>query len=252
VRETLQNLQAKSKASAKPAQSELLSLIQGILRGRLRLAGSATTPERSTLWLCSVPESGDTENPRPARVTEAILRGELPKHLAARMAVSRSTISSDVTRTIRRTSSGRGSGSVYRVPMALPLLAQAARGAPVTIRVEGDPWHAASPFCVVSVVRPDGALEARLTPAEYAIVRLILEGRAQGEIADLRRTSRRTIANQSHAIFEKLGVSGRFSLLRLAVEQLLEPTRSLKGLGIGASRRQPVGLGHFYVPSSFF
>lgn len=215
VRDTFPNLSAKSGVSARPAPSDLQSLIQGILRGRLRIAGSVTTGERSTLWLCSGPESAELSNPRCARVTEAILLGELPKALAERMAVSRSTISSDVMRTIRRSSGGPG--SVYRVPMVLPLLAQAAHGAPVRIRVEGNPLRAASPFCTVSVARPDAALESRLTPAEYVIARLILEGRAQSEIADYRRTSQRTIANQSHAIFEKLGVSGRFSLLAMAI-----------------------------------
>ena len=218
VRDTLQNLEAKLGASPLAAPSALLSLIRGILRGRLRIVGSVTTPEHSTLWLAAGPEGGDLENPRRARVTEAILLGELPKALAARMAVSRSTISSDVMRTIRRVCGGNG--SVYRVPMALALLAHAAHGAPVAIRVEGNPWCPHAPFCSVRIERPDSALESRLSPAEYTVVRLILEGRAQAEMAEIRRTSPRTIANQSHAIFEKLRVSGRFSLLGLAIERM--------------------------------
>ncbi len=48
-------------------------------------------------------------------------------------------------------------------------------------------------------------LPACLTEAERAVVTLVLEGRSNQEIADARRTSYRTIANQLGAIYKKTG-----------------------------------------------
>jgi len=66
-----------------------------------------------------------------------------------------------------------------------------------------------------SVTRPDADLSGRLTPAEFAVTRLLVEGKSYAEMARLRRTSSRTVANQLAAAFRRLGVSGRSELLCL-------------------------------------
>lgn len=53
---------------------------------------------------------------------------------------------------------------------------------------------------------------AGLTPAEQAIVELVLDGYDNASIAAARGRSPRTIANQLARIFRKLGVSSRAEL----------------------------------------
>ena len=69
-------------------------------------------------------------------------------------------------------------------------------------------------YRVVSAARPELALASRLTRAQYEVVRLLFEGKSHAEIAAARQRSTRTIANQLAAAFRKLGVSGRFELIR--------------------------------------
>lgn len=71
----------------------------------------------------------------------------------------------------------------------------------------------------VSISRPDRELEALLTPAEYAVARLLVEGKSYAEMAVLRQTSSRTVANQLAAAFHRLGVSGRAELLCLLAQR---------------------------------
>jgi DNA-binding CsgD family transcriptional regulator len=58
-------------------------------------------------------------------------------------------------------------------------------------------------------------LLAELTDAERGVVELVAQRRSNAEIAQLRGTSPRTVANQVAAIFRKLGVSSRREFLAL-------------------------------------
>lgn len=71
----------------------------------------------------------------------------------------------------------------------------------------------------VCVSRPDSELARSLSPAEYAVTRLLIEGKSYAEMAELRKTSRRTIANQLASAFDQLGVSGRAELLCLLAKR---------------------------------
>jgi DNA-binding CsgD family transcriptional regulator len=68
-------------------------------------------------------------------------------------------------------------------------------------------------FVVVGVARD--APMANLSPAEHAVVRLVLDGRSNREIADARGVSVKTVANQLRAVYEKLGINSRFELAAL-------------------------------------
>jgi DNA-binding CsgD family transcriptional regulator len=57
------------------------------------------------------------------------------------------------------------------------------------------------------VVQPDC-----LTRAEHEVALLVLEGKTNADIARLRRTSARTVANQLRSVYNKLGVSSRAEL----------------------------------------
>jgi DNA-binding CsgD family transcriptional regulator len=68
-------------------------------------------------------------------------------------------------------------------------------------------------YQVVSALRPDNQLSNLLPRAEYEVVRLFLEGRSHREVALLRGSSPRTVANQLAMVFHRFGVSGRAELV---------------------------------------
>jgi DNA-binding CsgD family transcriptional regulator len=74
----------------------------------------------------------------------------------------------------------------------------------------------------VTVRRPDSLLTKWLAPAEHAVIHLLIEGMTYAEIADVRRTSVRTVANQVASGFRRLDVSGRAELLCMLARWGLE------------------------------
>ena len=68
-------------------------------------------------------------------------------------------------------------------------------------------------FAVLSVATPPPEHLPALTVAERDVVSLILRGASNRQIAEHRRTSERTVANQIAAIFQKLQVGSRAELV---------------------------------------
>lgn len=62
-----------------------------------------------------------------------------------------------------------------------------------------------------------------LTKAEVAVAALLLEGRSNGEIAELRGTNLGTVKKQVQSIYAKLGVGSRGELAALASSRSLVP-----------------------------
>ena len=60
-----------------------------------------------------------------------------------------------------------------------------------------------------------------LTPAERDVAWFAIKGMSTQEIAALRSTSEGTVKAQSNAIYRKAGVSGRYQLLGLIVDELM-------------------------------
>ena len=67
--------------------------------------------------------------------------------------------------------------------------------------------------------RPDIELAQDLSAAEYGVTRLLVEGKSYAQIAELRQTSRRTVANQLASAFRRLDISGRSELLCLLAKR---------------------------------
>jgi DNA-binding CsgD family transcriptional regulator len=65
---------------------------------------------------------------------------------------------------------------------------------------------------ILSFAIPDGEPSA-LSPVESEVVALVLQGHSNSEIARLRGTSVRTVANQVASVFRKLGVRSRLELV---------------------------------------
>jgi DNA-binding CsgD family transcriptional regulator len=103
-------------------------------------------------------------------------------------------------------------------PTLLALAAWASEAAPIFV----DECFGAHPktglYCrLLRTPRPENELEPLLTPAEFDVVSLLAEGYAHTELAELRRCSPRTVANQLASAFQRLKISGRGELLvRLA------------------------------------
>jgi DNA-binding CsgD family transcriptional regulator len=71
----------------------------------------------------------------------------------------------------------------------------------------------------------DTSRTATLTPAESEVAAHVLEGRSNAEIARLRGSSERTVANQVASLYRKLGVRSRLELVVFA------PILGCKGKG---------------------
>jgi DNA-binding NarL/FixJ family response regulator len=71
---------------------------------------------------------------------------------------------------------------------------------------------------VVSVPRPSTGRLPGLTRAEEEVAQGIVEGYSRFEIARRRATSVNTVARQVHSIFNALQITGRFALIRRAIE----------------------------------
>jgi DNA-binding NarL/FixJ family response regulator len=103
---------------------------------------------------------------------------------------------------------------VCRVPTLLVAAVHAARGTTDLLSAQVELLHhGGATYRVLSARRPDIELGRVLSPAEYAVARLLVEGLSHAEIAASRRASTRTVANQLATAFQKLGVSGRSELL---------------------------------------
>jgi putative tricarboxylic transport membrane protein len=63
----------------------------------------------------------------------------------------------------------------------------------------------------------------KLTAAEKEVASLILKGLRHKEIADLRKTSERTVRQQAQAIYRKAGLKGRTDLAAYFLEDVLPP-----------------------------
>jgi DNA-binding CsgD family transcriptional regulator len=107
-----------------------------------------------------------------------------------------------------------------RIPLIVVIAAHARRAqasaAPDSRTI---PKNRRSARQIVSVARPDSELVGCLSRAEYAVTRLLIEGKSYAEMAELRKTSKRTVANQLASAFHRLGVSGRAELLCLLAKR---------------------------------
>jgi DNA-binding NarL/FixJ family response regulator len=163
---------------------------------------------------------------RRLEVLEAVLGGLRQKNIAIDLGLAPSTVALNARLALESI------GASGKPSRAHPLLMLAARAAAesgrVTLRcsnIEGPNGE----LRVVSLARPDLALDGGLPSAELAVIRSLVEGSSYEEIAVSRGTSTRTIANQISAVFKRLGVSGRSELVQ----------RLLSGEGVLGAAQAP-------------
>jgi DNA-binding NarL/FixJ family response regulator len=111
-----------------------------------------------------------------------------------------------------------------RVPLALVLAAQASCESNQHLSAKVAHFLSdGEEYCVVRMPRPDCRLDEWLSPAEVEVVRARIEGCSHRNIAGLRRTSPRTVANQLASAARRLGSSGRLEI----ISRLMAPSAQL-------------------------
>ncbi|MGC4092935.1 MAG: helix-turn-helix transcriptional regulator [Polyangiaceae bacterium] len=164
------------------------------------------------------------------------------KEAAIDCGVSPSTASMQMSRALQFMGCTE-SGS--KTPLAIVLLAHASvrasyELAPVTLAsCVPDPLD--DLVLLVRVRRPEYVLASRLTPQELTTVRMLVEGLSHEAISLERRRSKRTIANQLASVFRRLGVSGRFDLLRYVCREAI-PSAFERTSGVQPAARAVVGV----------
>jgi DNA-binding NarL/FixJ family response regulator len=178
--------------------------------GRCRVVDSFFTEGRSYLVTRTVVGPGKPLDDGRRQVLESILAGTGQKTIAIERDVAASTIAAHARSALEQLGFNNRPS---QVPPLLMLAGKAAREpeskfAVRLCHIEGE----SETLRVISAARPDVSVE-RVSPAELSVLRRAVEGLPYSEIARLRGTSMRTIANQLTAVFRRLRVSGRRELI---------------------------------------
>jgi DNA-binding CsgD family transcriptional regulator len=190
---------------------ELGELWTRLCGGEWRISDSFSAAERC--YLVVAPRKGGPprwpSRGRALRMIERVLLGESPKEIAIDMRLSASTVASAMKRCLELL--GLRNCHISGIPILLVLAARAHHSGEdsCTSGFIAPVFRDESPGWVVSAWRPDLDLPTSLSLAEQTVLRRLIEGRSHTEIANLRGTSTRTVANQLSTVFRKLNVSGR-------------------------------------------
>lgn len=188
-----------------------------LTRGLCKVVDGFFTHDRCVL-LTSPTESARPIEGRRLRIVEAVLCGVGQKNIAVELQVAPSTVALNARLALESLGLQSRPSRVHPLLMLSAWAACGQAAQHVGALSYLGPEHGS--LRVISIRRPDLVLAARLPPAELAVVRTLIEGESYENIAKLRGTSTRTIANQITAVFRRLKVSGRSELLlRLFTER---------------------------------
>ena len=198
---------------------QLRNVWEMLTEGRARNVDAFATADRHYLVIELLPaaENGDHSQLSHAKSLQLYFLGTRQKVLAMELDRRHSTLTAGLNACL--SAMGFDSRAAHS-PALLPAAAIAAAGlsqvvhARLTPFVNGDKHLAA-----VSIPRLEGRHAQRFTAAELDIVRYLVDGTSYQQIAQKRKTSIRTVANQAASAFRKINVSGRIELLlKLASE----------------------------------
>jgi DNA-binding CsgD family transcriptional regulator len=199
-----------------PAAIDLSELWRLLVAGTARIVTSYCTEQNACLEIEFLRGKTRPLRPRDAKLLERALLGESQKLIALDLKRAVSTIATLVGRAVLDLGL---SCRVSQAPVALVMVVHAAHDPDVRRQATLRCLEAgATPRFIVSLPRPERGFRAGLNPAERDIVRLRVEGMSYEEMAQSRKTSPRTIANQVGAVYRKLNVSGRLALLASIVK----------------------------------
>lgn len=191
--------------------ANLLELWRELARGSTKVVDSFFSADRCYLLLANN-VGAEPIGPRRQEILEAVLSGLRQKNIAIDLGLAPSTVALNSRLALQSL------GVSCRPSRAHPLLMLAARA---TAEAPPDVARSArfvsadgETLRVIGAPRPDGDLRKLLPSAELSVIRSLVEGFSYEEIAQLRGTSTRTIANQITAVFRRLRVSGRNELVQ--------------------------------------
>lgn len=184
-----------------------------LARGTSKIVDSFFSSERCFLVLAL--NTGATTTPLEGRrleILEGVLGGLRQKNIAIDSGLAPSTVALNSRLALESL------GIACKPSRAHPLLMLAARAANASTQTLADystfVSHDDRELRVIGAPRPDQNLATVLPCAELAVIRSLIEGLSYQQIAKLRGTSTRTIANQITAVFRRLRVSGRNELVQ--------------------------------------
>lgn len=186
-----------------------LDLIEG--KKVILECSSVESPGFLTLTDVAPETRAGTISGRSLEIVERVLLGDAHKVIAYDHDLSCSTITATATAVLRR----MGLSCVgSRAPLILCSLVFAYQNADQQTRPSALRAVRVANLTFVMLSRPDGLFADKVSPAELHILQMRAEGMTHAEIATLRKTSKRTIANQLASAWKKLGISGRNELIR--------------------------------------
>jgi DNA-binding NarL/FixJ family response regulator len=208
----------------------LANLWEELVLGRIRPLRETTTRDRVCL-LAQVIARPSRLNPEDTSLVVSVLCGEARKALASELGIAISTATGRILRALTKLEL-----SDRNLAMPLVLAAQSWAGVsriPSAKAALVD--HEGCPCLAVSVPRPMTIHLTALTRGEQEVAQWLIEGLTRHEIADRRETSMYTVARQFHSVFAALRVTGRYALIRRAVE-----LRCFHQLGVAEASEFPL------------
>ncbi|HXN32999.1 MAG TPA: helix-turn-helix domain-containing protein, partial [Polyangiaceae bacterium] len=153
-------------------------------------------------------------SPEDASLVASVLCGEARKVLACDLGIAISTATGRFLRALAKLEIAE-----RNVPLPLVLAAQSCAGVARIPSARAASFDYEGCCCVaVCVPRPATTQLTGLTRSEQEVAQWLIEGLTRYEIAERRATSAYTVARQFHSIFATLRVTGRYALIRRAVE----------------------------------
>ncbi len=204
------------RQAADSGQSSDLSVLwHQLAAGELAILSSFCSEERCYVCLArgSRPARGRRFlTKRNIEVLRRILLGDPQKAVALDLDLAASTVSLIASRCLQAVGV---QSCIAKVPLLMVAAAHAGSGAAASFDARQTEISGAhGSLLAVSFRRPDARLDRLLSSSRCEVARLRVEGFTHREIAVLRGTSPRTVANQLSATFRQLSVSGRIELLR--------------------------------------
>ncbi len=169
---------------------------------------------------------------RASREQRELLRrlvlGQQQKAIALELGISCAAVTLRAQRCIRRLGLRCRLSHLPLVVVAAGVAFHASPRLPLEVRVTRRLFEGTL-LDVCSFPRPDQELPRELSEAEQDVVRLLVEGHSQADIAARRGTAGRTAGNQIGAVFAKLGVTGRLELIPLLMKRAATDASSYCG-----------------------
>ncbi len=186
---------------------------EDLARGRLRTLRETVTRDRVYL-VAQVIARPCGLSPEDASLVVNVLCGEARKVLACDLGIAISTATGRFLRALARLELAE-----RNVPLPLVLAAQSCAGVARIPSARAAFFDYDGSRCLAACVpRPATTQLIALTPSEQEVAQWLIEGLTRYEIAERRETSAYTVARQFHSVFAGLRVTGRYALIRRAVE----------------------------------